>query len=244
MWTTTRHDALHDARCKTPPGDHPGAPEPTGPRAPSAAWGKVGWAAAAAVSLLLAGVGMTQMLSAAAPLARAMWQGTAEVTTGPARPPSAPAPAPPEQLASVETIDEQRLLAVRNHRPPRTVVLDMLALESREAALDLVHVRLRQDDIAQELHCWLRTPVGPAAELNDMVRALSREGCTTLRVAVVLDPSMPASEADRPGRVAALGAHGTDSAGGADSAHGTDGAHGAHGARSSPHGRQMASAGR
>ena len=90
-------------------------------------------------------------------------------------------------LAPVDVVERVSLQQVLARLPPGTVVLDLEALESLDAALDLVQHWRSQNRADAVLTCWLAT-AGRGPELAEAVQALTEQGCSTLRLALSARP--------------------------------------------------------
>mgnify|MGYP000881306129 CR=1 FL=1 len=129
-------------------------------------------------ALLLAIVGLTQALRGL---------GLHEPWHTPKPPPAAgslpaTAPAVPQRWVPVDMVERRQFQQVQARLPPDAVVLDLEALESLDAALDLVAVWRGNHPADAFLTCWLAIPDhGPA--LAAARQALAAQGCSALRVA-------------------------------------------------------------
>lgn len=89
-----------------------------------------------------------------------------------------PAYAGPAPVGSEPVVVPSRIEFVSSARPPARrpdqglLVLDLVALESAEAALELAQSWRRRQSAGRELICWLRAPV--QADLLDALGALTQ----------------------------------------------------------------------
>lgn len=91
------------------------------------------------------------------------------------------------QLVPVDRVERSQLQQVLQRLPDGAVLLDLEALESLDAALDLVQNWRANNPADAPLVCWLGA-TDSGAELAAAVAALSEQGCTRLNVALPDQP--------------------------------------------------------
>jgi hypothetical protein len=91
-------------------------------------------------------------------------------------------------LVPVELVRHKQVQQQLARLTEGNVVLDMQALESLEAAQDLVLHRRRNHPSQAHLDCWLATN-GDERDLVNTVNGLSQSGCSVLHVALDIGPA-------------------------------------------------------